>query len=74
MKFTRFELNILKVQYYKQNFTYWNTSNSMAQFIYTFKKFNTSVLFQPSILHGSIIRSTTSRKNPLNFNEKTIIY
>lgn len=42
----------------------------MAQLMYTFRKFITSTLFQPSILHGSIILSTTSRKNPLKENLK----
>lgn len=40
----------------------------MAQLIYTFKKLITSVLFQFSILQGSMIFSTTSRKNPLEMN------
>lgn len=45
----------------------------MAQLIYTFKKLITSILFQLSILQGSMIFSTTSRKNPLDMNTNIII-
>jgi hypothetical protein len=40
----------------------------MALLIYTLRKFITSVLLQASNFHGSIILSTTSRKNPLKYN------